>query len=167
MIEMPVRPEDNNANVLSPHLSPKLLGILTDYKTLCAPYVPDVRDVLSGRQYRFKVNFHDTAFHFYHGCLMVQVLHDGLLRALPHFGKTDDGKPYMQTLPEPELHWFDDFLTLPKSVLLFYFTLMKDVFKSEPLRFRWEDPKSGEVSWVEPPVALRSILQETEWATAA
>ena len=157
-----VRPVDDELDVLHPQLP----GGFTDYNTLCAPYVPNVRDVLEGRQYRFKVQYNDTFFHFYHGCLMVQAVHEGLLRALPPFGKTTHGVPYLHALPEHQLHWFDDFLSLPKGVLLFYFTLMKEVFGGQPLRFLKEDPRSGQTAWVDVPHRLQPILSEVEWQVA-
>jgi hypothetical protein len=142
---------------------PALLGLFTDYEALCAPYLPSVRDVLEGKTLRAKLKFNDAVFVFHHGCLMSQVLHQGVIRALPPFGLDDAGKPYLQALPEHQQHWLGEFLQLPKSVLMFYFTLVKGVFAGEPLRCRWEDPETGHITWRSVPDELQPILQAVGW----
>lgn len=157
--------ETAETTVRTTAVEPALLGVLTDYKTLCAPHVPAIRDVLAGKTYRYKVRFNDTLFVFHHGCLMAQVVHNGIIRALPPFRLDKDGTPYLQALPEHQQHWLNEFMAMPKSVLLFYFSLLKEVFKGYALRCRWEDPASGQAVWVPVPMALRPILSEVEWHT--
>jgi hypothetical protein len=141
-----------------------LLAVFTDYENICAPYVPAVREVLEGKKSRFKLHYNNATFVFHHGCLMVQIVHEGLIRALPPFGIGMDGKPYLQVMPEHQKHWMTEFLTLPKSILLFYFSLLKQVFGNHPLQGRWQDPLTNRISLVPVPVELRSILNEVDWA---
>jgi hypothetical protein len=142
---------------------PRLLGLLSDYQTLCAPHVPAIREVLEGRAHRYKLRYNGVTFIFHHGCLMTQVLHDGLLRALPPFSIERDDTPVLHALPEHQQGWLDEFLTLPKDVLLFYFSLLKEVFKGYPLRSRWEDPATGRRQWVPVPEMLQPVLAEVGW----
>jgi len=145
--------------------TPALLGVFTDYDTLVAPHVPAVRDVLTGKTHRYKVAFNDAVLVFHHGCLMVQVVHDGLIRALPPFGLTEDGRPYLSAMPEHQMAWMDEFLTLPKSILFFYFSLLKAVFHNQPLSCRWEAPVTGRTSQVPVPEVLQPILSDAGWST--
>lgn len=143
--------------------SSALLPVFTDYRALCAPHVKAVRDVLQGCRYRYKVQFNETTFHFFHGCLMAYVVTDGVIRALPPFGLGRDGVPYLQALPEHQLKWLEEFMSLPKSTLLYYFSLLKEVFKGYAIRYRWQDPETGKTESIEMPEALKSILAEVEW----
>lgn len=158
--DLNVRPdiEVAQAEVISPRVA-----LLTDYRTVCAPYVEEVREVLKGVRYRTKVNFQGTAFHFYHGCLMVQARHEDRLYAMPPFGLDKNGLPYVQVLPEHQAAWMDEFLSLPKTVLLFYFSLMKEVFRGYRLQGRLEDPATGKISYGSIPAALAPILTEVGW----
>ncbi len=142
-----------------------LLGLITDYRTLSAPHVDKVRDVLHGRAHRYKVRFGDAMLVFHHGCLMVQVVHNGLIRALPPFSVDAEGRPWLSAMPEHQQHWMDEFLALPKGVLLFYFTLLKEVFRGYALGCRWTDPDNGRVSQVPVPDVLKDMLDEVGWRT--
>lgn len=146
-------------------LEPSFPGVYTDYKTLCAPHVPAIRDVLEGKTYRYKVKFDNATFVFHHGCLMIQVVHDGLIRALPPFAVEEDGTPYLRALPEHQQFWMEEFMELPKSVLLFYFSLLKEVFKGYALGCRWQDPDTGRMVKVPVPDVLHPLLSEVGWYT--
>ena len=142
---------------------PAKIGLVTDYRALCAPHVENVRDVLSGKTQRYKLRFENAVFIFHHGCLMVRVVEDGHIRALPPFSLERDGTPYLHALPEHQQPLFGEFMQLPKSTLLFYFYLLKEVFKGYALRCRWSDPVTGRKSWVSMPEALRPFLSEVGW----
>ncbi len=158
-----LKQSDVNEPVLNKVAEPALLGVFTDYEALCAPYIPSIRDVLEGKALRHKLKFNDAVFVFHHGCLMSQVLHQGVIRALPPFGLDEAGRPYLQALPEHQQHWLGEFLQLPKSVLMFYFTLLKGVFAGEPLRSRWEDPETGYITWQAVPDELQPVLKAVGW----
>lgn len=142
-----------------------LLGMMTDYPTLCAPHVQPVREVLDGRRLRYKLRFGDAILVFHHGCLMGQVVHNGRIRALPPFFVNADGTPCLAVPPAHRQHWLEEFLDLPKSVLLFYFSLLKEVFKGYALAGRWEDPASGNISARAVPETLHAVLAEVDWRT--
>ena len=56
----------------------------------------------------------------------------------------------------------DEFMTLPKDVLLFYFSLLKEVFRGYALRCRWQDPATNMRYWVPVPDVLRPYLHGRE-----
>jgi hypothetical protein len=140
-----------------------LLGVMTDYRSLCAPHVPSVREVLTGGTYRHKLRFNDAVFVFYHGCLMSRVVYRGQIFALPPFGLNRSGQPYLTALPEHQRPWLDEFLSLPKDVLLFYFTLLKEVFKGHVLTCQWENPATNAIEPRPIPEELQPILREVDW----
>ena len=139
----------------------------TDYRKAVAPYVPAIRDVLEGNEYRTKVEWETTGFHFFHGCLMVQVKHEGRLYSLPPFGLNEDNTPYIQTLPEHKAKWLEEFMSLPKSVLMFYFMLMKETFNGYALKGRIQNPVSGKNTIGDVPEAFADILAAVEWNTVS
>lgn len=140
----------------------RLLPQITDYKTICAPYVEQIRDVLEGKAYRTKIQYGQTWFHFYHGCLMVKVNHEGQLFALPPMDQTEEGRPFINLLPEHQQHWLDEFMELPKDVLMFYFSLMKEVFKGHAIKGRLQTA-SGQTSWGSVPAQLEPLFDSVDW----
>lgn len=140
-----------------------LLGVFTDYKSICAPYVPMVRDVLEGKANRCKLKFNNTLFVFHHGCLLSRVVHNGRIFSLPPFAFDWNGQPYITALPLHQRRFFNEFLSLPKDVLLFYFTLLKEVFKGYALGCQWEDPATGRITRQPIPAELQAALKEVDW----
>lgn len=134
------------------------LPVFTDYRQLCKPHVDAVRDVLTGKRPRYKLHYNGAVLVFDHGCLMSQVVVDGVIRRLPPFALAMDGTPYLMALSANRQAVLDEFLTMPRDILLFYFTLLQDVFKGYALRCRRED-----MSLVPVPASLRPILTETNW----
>lgn len=158
--------DDMPVPAANPRLStPVITGITTDYDQLCAPFVESVRDVLNGKRYRVKVRYLDADFHFYHGCLMTQVNHNGRLLALPPISlDTQTGLPVLHALPDHQADWLNAFFSLPKSLLLFYFSLMKRVFSNQPLSYQWQHLQTGELLHPAMPYVLQQYLSETGWA---
>lgn len=141
-------------------------GLLFDYNGLWAHHLPAVRAVLSGELSRYKLRFEDAVFLFDHGCLMSRVALNRQIFAMPPFTLSPAGEPYLRALPPHQEHCIQEFLALPKGILLFYFTLLKEVFAHKPLACYREAPETGVLTQVKVPDALRSILAEVGWAIA-
>ncbi len=141
-----------------PTLSTCFQAPVLDFKELCRPYVEPVREVLEGKRYRYKLPYGQAIFHFYHGCLMTKALYQGRLYVLPPLSLTDDGMPSLYQLPEHQAHWLEEFLTLPKDLLLFYLHLMKEVFRGRALQGHTQN---GQLATIPP--ALKAFLTEVDW----
>ncbi len=99
--------------------------LLTDYDTLCAPHVAALQAILAGRQGRYKLPFEDATFIFDAGCLMGRVWREGRSYALPPLALDHFGLPYFYAIPATQRAVWSEFCQLPKSILLFYCTLLK------------------------------------------
>jgi hypothetical protein len=146
--------------ILHTAITPQLF---TDFRTLCTSHVESVRAVLSGQQFRYRLHFNQATLVLHHGCLLTRVFYQGYDYALPAFGIFQDGRPYVTVLPEHQRGCYQDFCSLPKEILLFYFTLLKEVFRGYALVGHWEDPDTGKKAEMPVPEELLQILAEVEW----
>jgi hypothetical protein len=135
------------------------------YRALVAPHVHAVQAVLTGQRDRYKFRFEDAVLMLDHGCLMGRIFYQGRITALPSFARDVlRDTPYLRAWPPHQSQWLSDCLSLPKGLLLFYFSLLKEVFAGAPLSCRLEDPASGKLIAHPMPLALQPILQEVGWA---
>ncbi len=141
-------------------------GLLFDYDGLCAHHLPALRAVLNGGRSRYRFQFEDATFLFHHGCLMSRVIFRRQICGMPPFALTPDGQPYLRALPKRQQACLQEFLALPKGILLFYFTLLKKVFECKPLVCYQESSQTGHLAQVNLPQALLPILAEVGWETA-
>ncbi len=136
---------------------------VTDLRTLCVPYVQPVREVLTGQRHRCKIRYGNALLVFHHGCLMGQIVYQGVIYALPPLDINADGTPYIRTLSTHRRHWLAELTALPKDLLLFYFTLLKEVFKGYALSAKFENPSNGRLVPALVPAELHPILREVDW----
>lgn len=141
-------------------------GRLTDYLQLCAAHVPAVRQVLAGERLRYRLRYDDAVIYFDHGCLLSRAFFQNRLYGLPMFFRADNGSAGLRALPTHQQQGYKELWSLPKGVLLFYFTLLKESFNGMPLVAFREDPASGAMQPCTMPDALRPILSAVGWPIA-
>jgi hypothetical protein len=141
--------------------------LFTDYLALTAPHVPAVQAVLSGTQSRYKLGFENAVLLFDHGCLMGRVFFEGRFYALPPMALDALGAPYLRALPIAQRPTLVEFCTLPKGILLFYFTLLKQVFRGHRLYGKRLNLKTGQFNMLPIPTTLHPWLQAVGWPYAS
>lgn len=152
----------------------------TDFDTLCQPHIEAVRAVLHGEKSRYKIVFDDITLVFHTGCLLTRVYCNSQPFSMPTFTLDSSNHPCLLLPPQPLAQTvFTEFLSLPKGFLIFYFSLLKTVFNSTPLKCKYSEKNpsfSLNKSEIDPttkystiashniPTNLSSLLQSVNWS---
>jgi hypothetical protein len=138
-------------------------SLLSDHATMSKPHVTAVREVLRGQRFRYKLTYENATLLFDHGCLMGRIYYQGHFFTLPPLEEEPDGSPCLWTLPLAQQPALAEFCRLPKGILLFYFTLLKQVFKGRTLTCRpWT--QGGHNAKLPPiPAPIRPWLRAVGW----
>lgn len=134
-----------------------------DFAEQAAPHVPFLQAVLQGDQYRYKFSYDNTVLIFDHGCLMGRVFYEGRFYALPPMALDDQGQPFLFDVPVAQRPALAEFCSLPKGLLLFYFSVLKAVFEGRPLSCRKWDRENGETRNMPMPKSLQPWLFAVGW----
>lgn len=143
------------------------LNAATDYTVLAAPHISALQAVLHGERSRYKLAFENAVLLFDHGCLMGRVFFEGRFYALPPIALDDQGRACLRALPIAQRPALAEFCKLPKGILLFYFTLLKQAFGGATLYSQWIDLKTERTSDSPIPAVLRPWLQAVGWPYAS
>lgn len=138
----------------------------TDYSRLCAGHVPAVRQVLAGQRLRYRLRYENAVIYFDQGCLLSRIFFKNQLYGMPMFFRAANGSPALRVLPKHQHSFYQEVLTLPKGLLLFYFTLLKESFGGLPLAAYREDEGTGALNPCGLPEVLLPVLQAVGWTTA-
>jgi hypothetical protein len=142
------------------------LSVLTpwnDYAVFTQPHVAEIRNVLHGVRFRYKFTVENAVVLFDHGCLMGRIYYQGHFFALPPLEEEADGTPCLRALPITQQTAIAEFCRLPKGILLFYFTLLKQVFAGRTLTCRQWSTNGQNHRQMPIPAPLRPWLHAVGW----
>lgn len=127
---------------------------------LCQPYVPLLRQVVSGQRFKavfrlepgfFHVGeaisddlmiedstnyqhlFEPVTFQFFHGCLMGRIYYQGNGYAFPPLFRNEAGQLTWRLRSQGDMASQQEFFNLPPALLQFFFNLLKQTFLHEPV----------------------------------
>jgi hypothetical protein len=136
----------------------------TSYAALTAPHVSAVQAVLHGVKSRYKLPFEDALLLFDHGCLMGRVFFQGRFYTLPPLELDVCGRPYFRSLSLAQRPALEDFCKLPKGILLFYFSLLKQALGGKSISSQRLHPTTGQTTAQPMPSSLRPWLDAVNWS---